>query len=191
MVVDVIITCGTRGARAVGAASACGNALGAARRKPPLHACACAAVPRGWGGAPLHALWRLSQVRVALVLSAEASSLAPSSPILLAAARGAHARWARRARAAMRSGRRAARTPLHACARAAVPRGWAEGAGARTCEVQLGAALADLLQRLSEPHLNHFSRPLELARSTATLLCCSRTLPAQRNREGGAQASTP
>ena len=42
-----LIACGTRGARAVGAASACGNALGAARRTHTLHACACSAVPRG------------------------------------------------------------------------------------------------------------------------------------------------
>ena len=63
-------------------------------------------------------------------------------------------------------------------ARAAVPRAVCGegGAAARTSEVQLGAALADLLQRLSgRPNLNRVSRPVELARFTATLLRCSRT----------------
>jgi len=127
-------------------------------------------------------------VRAVLVLSTAASSLAPSSPLPQSAARGAHARLARLARAAMRSGRCAARPPparVRVCGGAA---GVGRGAAARTGEIQLGAALADLLQRLSERHLNHVSLPLELARFTATLPCCSHTLPAQRNREEGAQA---
>jgi len=117
------IACGTRGARAVGAASARARA----------------AVLRGWGGAPLHALQRCSVVRVALALSAAASSLAPSSPISFPAARGAHARWARRARAAMRFRRRAARPPPPArvcgCGGAA---GVGRRVAARTLEVQRG-----------------------------------------------------
>ena len=79
-------------------------------------------------------------------MSAVASSLAPSVPITQPAARGAHARWTRR-------------TPP--CTRARACRGAAgvrRGVAARTIEVQLGAALADLLQRPRErSNLTHAS----------------------------------
>ena len=139
LVLDVVVDCGTWGAHAVGAASTCGSALGAARRTP-VRTRARAAVPRGGGGAPLHAPSRPSQMRVVLALSAAASSLAPLSPILLSATRGAHAAWARRARAAIRSGRRAARPPARAraCGGAAVG---GRGVVARTVEAQPGEGL--------------------------------------------------
>ena len=67
------------------------------------------------------------------------------------------------------------------------------GAAARTLEVQLGAALADLLQRLSDRvNPNHASRPAERARLTATPCCAAAApWPAQRNRIGGARANAP
>ena len=84
------------------------------------------------------------------------------------------------ARAACARGWRAARPPscTRACACGSAAGVFGEGgAAARTVEVQLGAALADLLQRLSErANPNHASRPAELARLAATRLRCSRTL---------------
>ena len=88
------------------------------------------------------------------------------------------------------------------------------GAAARTVEVQLGAALADLLQRLCElililirstshviiiiiiiiiiRHPKHFSRPAELVRLTATPCCAAAApWPAQRSKTGGVQANAP
>ena len=122
-----LIACGTRGGRTrgVGAASAraaCARGWRTAR-PPPARVHARAAVRRGWGvgrTAPRHAPKRSSVVRVLLALSAAASSLAPSSPIALPAARGAGARavWARRARVrrALRAGGPHALL-LHACMR--------------------------------------------------------------------------
>eukprot|EP00964_Phaeocystis_antarctica_P003413 scaffold1836_cov56-Phaeocystis_antarctica.AAC.2 len=124
------------GARAVGAVSACGVRSGRRAARTP-HISACAAVPRGGGGAPLHAQWRSRKVRVVLVLSAAASSLAPSSPISLSAAHGAHAPWARRARAACARGGAPHAPPTHARVRGGAA-GVGRGAAARTVEDQLG-----------------------------------------------------
>ena len=87
-------------------------------------------------------------MRVALVLSAAASSLAPSAPILLSAARGAHAGRTRggrgeRVRRTLGAARRT--TPLHACAHGGAA-GCGRGAAARTAEVQRGKSLV-LLER--------------------------------------------
>ena len=122
-----------------------------------------------------------------------------SSPISSSAARGAGARavWARRARVrrALGAGAPHVPPPARVHARAAVPRAVCgeRGAAARTYEVQLGAALADLLQRLSDrANLNHVSRPAELARLTATPCCAAAApWPAQRSRIGGVQANAP
>eukprot|EP00964_Phaeocystis_antarctica_P000698 scaffold385_cov53-Phaeocystis_antarctica.AAC.3 len=185
-----LTACGTRGRTRRGRGERVRRALGASRRTPfrmRVRACGGAA---GLGGVPLHAPLRSSVVSVVLALSAAASALAPSSPILLSAARGARAPVVGAGACGKRSGRRAARPSARV--RVQRCRGGGRGAAARTVEVQRGAALADLLQPLSErPSPNHASRPLELARLTATLRSCSCTLPAQRNREGDAQASTP
>ena len=120
------------------------------------------------------------------------------------------------ARAACARGWRAARPPActRAYARAAVPRAvCAEGgAAARTAEVQLGAALTDLLQRLCKfiiilirstshvisiiiiiiRHPKHFSRPAERARLAATTCCAAAApWPAQRSKIGGTQPNAP
>jgi hypothetical protein len=138
------------------------HALGAgAPHAPLLHACARVRRRRGGVGraAPRHAPWRSSVVRVVLSLSAAASRLIPLSPTVEPAAHG----WRTRS-----------------CGDSA---GLGRCAVARTGEVQLGAALADLLQRRSDRfNANHVSRPSELARSTATRCAAAARWPAQRGR---------
>ena len=146
------------------------------------------AADRGVGSRPEAKARRTDAGGLALLASRMLSMAARAAWSLMsslpAARRGARAVGAARACGDTLGPARQTPPRERACARAAVPRGWGGGAAARTTEVQLGAAMADLLQRLSERHPNHFSRPVELARLTATLLCCSRALPAQRDREG-------
>ena len=130
-----LVACDTRGGRTrgVGAASAraaCARGWRAARSPSCTRARACGGAAWGVGrAAPWHAPRRSSVVRVALSLSAAASSLIPLSPTVEPAAHGWHTR---------------------SCGDSA---GLGRCAAARTGEVQLGAALADLLQRRSDrPH---------------------------------------
>ena len=86
---DVDVACGNRGARTY-SVGACGKTLGGdATQRPPQRRSA-AVQCRGVGRAPLHSRVRSSVVRVVFSSSAAANSLAPLSPILLPAARGAH-----------------------------------------------------------------------------------------------------